>query len=75
MSKLAIIGGGGWGTALACVLSPRFDSVTLWMHEADLAVTVQRTRVNPVFLPGIELGPMSLWAVRSRVPSIARTLC
>ncbi|HXJ41384.1 MAG TPA: NAD(P)H-dependent glycerol-3-phosphate dehydrogenase [Bryobacteraceae bacterium] len=55
MSKLSIIGGGGWGTALACVLAQRFDHVSLWMHEADLADRTQRTRVNDVFLPGFEL--------------------
>ena len=35
--KLAIIGGGSWGTALAIVLAPRSESVTLWVYEADLA--------------------------------------
>ncbi len=55
MSKLAIIGGGGWGTALACVLAARFESVSLWMHEADLAATVEQTRVNQIFLQGIPL--------------------
>jgi glycerol-3-phosphate dehydrogenase (NAD(P)+) len=55
--RLAVIGAGGWGTALACVLSPRFDKVALWAHEADLAARMEATRVNDVFLPGIELPP------------------
>ncbi len=55
MSRLAIIGAGGWGTALACVLAPRFERVSLWMHEADLAERLESTRVNDVFLPGIRL--------------------
>lgn len=55
MSKLAIIGGGGWGTALACVLAQRFDTVSLWMHEAELAAAVELTRVNQVFLSGITI--------------------
>ena len=55
MNKLAIIGGGGWGTALACVLAQRFHTVSLWMHETDLAATVERTRVNQIFLAGITI--------------------
>jgi len=55
VSRLAIIGAGGWGTALACVLAPRFERVSLWMHEADLAERLESTRLNDVFLPGVRL--------------------
>lgn len=55
MKNLAIIGGGGWGTALACVLSPRFERVSLWVREPDLAARLARTRVNDVFLAGVEI--------------------
>ena len=34
MSELAVIGAGSWGTALAIVLSPRFERVALWTHES-----------------------------------------
>jgi glycerol-3-phosphate dehydrogenase (NAD(P)+) len=54
---LSIIGGGSWGTALAIVLAPRFPSVRLWLHEADLAARVQSTRENDAFLSGFELPP------------------
>ena len=53
--SLAIIGAGSWGTALACVLAPRFDRVTLWAHEADLAARIQATRRNDIFLPEVRL--------------------
>jgi glycerol-3-phosphate dehydrogenase (NAD(P)+) len=55
MTKLAIIGGGSWGTALAIVLAPRFESLTLWVHEADLATRLASSRVNDIFLPGFAL--------------------
>ncbi len=53
--KLAVIGGGSWGTALACVLAPRFSELTLWVNEPDLALRIQTTRINDIFLPGTAL--------------------
>jgi glycerol-3-phosphate dehydrogenase (NAD(P)+) len=55
VKTLAIIGGGSWGTALACVLAPRFNEVRLWVKETDLAERMSRSRVNDVFLPGVSL--------------------
>ncbi len=55
MTQLAIVGGGSWGTALACVLGPRFDEVRLWVNEPELAATLRETRENTVFLPGVRL--------------------
>jgi glycerol-3-phosphate dehydrogenase (NAD(P)+) len=49
---LTILGGGGWGTALAIVLAPRFDCIRLWVFEQDLALRMAATRENDVFLPG-----------------------
>lgn len=55
MTRLAVIGAGSWGTALAAVLSPRFESVRLWVFEADLAARMTTSRENDVFLPGFRL--------------------
>jgi glycerol-3-phosphate dehydrogenase (NAD(P)+) len=52
LKNLAIIGGGSWGTALAIVLSPRFESVRLWVFEADLCSRMAASRENDVYLPG-----------------------
>jgi glycerol-3-phosphate dehydrogenase (NAD(P)+) len=57
LTRLAIIGGGSWGTAIACVLASRFDCVSLQVHEPDLAARIERKRVNDIFLPGIPLPP------------------
>lgn len=55
MTGLAIVGGGSWGTALACVLAPRFDRIRLWVNEPDLAARMRENRINDVFLPGISI--------------------
>lgn len=55
MSKLAIIGAGSWGSALAIVLGPRFDRTRLWVYEDDLAERMARTRENDIYLPGYAL--------------------
>lgn len=57
MKRLAIIGGGSWGTALAVVLAPRFPEVGLWVYEQDLALRMAAQRENDVYLPGIKLLP------------------
>jgi glycerol-3-phosphate dehydrogenase (NAD(P)+) len=53
--RVAIIGAGSWGTALAIVLGPRFERIGLWAHEADLVERMSSSRVNDVFLPGFSL--------------------
>lgn len=55
MKNLAIIGAGGWGTALAIVLAPRFPRIRLWVYEPDLAIRMKETRQNDVYLPGFQL--------------------
>jgi glycerol-3-phosphate dehydrogenase (NAD(P)+) len=54
---LAIIGAGSWGTALAIVLSPKFERVRLWVHEEDLAARMKDTRENDMYLMGFKLPP------------------
>ena len=54
-SRIAIIGAGSWGTALAIVLAPRFELIRLWVLEADLVERMLSTRSNDVYLPGFSL--------------------
>ena|SRR5579885_2315297 len=51
MKNLAIIGAGGWGTALAIRLAANAECVRLWVFEPDLCESMQRTRSNEVYLP------------------------
>ncbi len=55
MARLAVIGAGSWGTALAIVLAQRFDEVRLWAHEPALAERMEKARENAAFLPGLPI--------------------
>jgi len=53
MSRIAIIGGGAWGTGLAIVLGRKgAHQVRLWAHETDVCDSVNRSHMNERFLPG-----------------------
>ncbi|MBI5442631.1 MAG: NAD(P)-dependent glycerol-3-phosphate dehydrogenase [Deltaproteobacteria bacterium] len=53
--KIAVVGGGAWGTALADLLARGGSSVELWVYEADLAEAMARERENAIYLPGHRL--------------------
>jgi glycerol-3-phosphate dehydrogenase (NAD(P)+) len=57
MKKIAVIGGGSWGTALALALtrSRAPHAVTLWVLEREICESIRSLRVNDVFLPGFEI--------------------
>jgi len=54
-SPIAIIGAGGWGTAIAIAMA-RTDNkdgeIRLWAFEPYLVETMIATRENPIYLPG-----------------------
>jgi len=54
VSRIAILGGGSWGTALAILLSRSRQSheISLWIHDPVLAEAVRCGRENQVYLPG-----------------------
>ena len=53
--ETAIIGAGGWGTALAALWSKRGDAITLWGHNAERTDKIRITRENADYLPGLKL--------------------
>jgi len=57
--KIAVIGGGSWGTTLARLLVNKGHVVTLWVYEVALAETIRTGHENCLYLPGVPL-PQSL---------------
>lgn len=55
---VGVIGGGGWGTALANLLAEKSIPVSLWVFEEDLCQEMQQTRENSLYLPGVQLSPL-----------------
>jgi glycerol-3-phosphate dehydrogenase (NAD(P)+) len=53
--NIGIIGGGGWGTALSCVLAKKGHSIRIWVYEPDLAKRMASSHVNDVYLPSVEI--------------------
>ncbi|HEV8129067.1 MAG TPA: NAD(P)H-dependent glycerol-3-phosphate dehydrogenase, partial [Candidatus Eisenbacteria bacterium] len=53
--KVAVIGGGGWGTALAILLAKNGHAPRLWVYEKDLAEQMQKDRMNSLYLPDIPI--------------------
>ena len=54
-ARIAVIGGGAWGTALAAHLCRSGHQVRLWVFEADLADSIRNRQENPEFLPNVRL--------------------
>ncbi|HEX6494263.1 MAG TPA: NAD(P)H-dependent glycerol-3-phosphate dehydrogenase [Acidobacteriaceae bacterium] len=53
MSKIAVLGAGAWGTALAISLARRGGhELRLWSHAAEIAEQIHDTGTNKQFLPG-----------------------
>ncbi len=53
--RIAILGGGNMGIALATVLAGSGHTVTLWSIEPDVVVDITRNRRSEKYLPGITL--------------------
>ncbi|MCX6967137.1 MAG: NAD(P)-dependent glycerol-3-phosphate dehydrogenase [Verrucomicrobia bacterium] len=55
MNRIAVIGAGGWGTALANLMASKGEPVTLWGFEPHHVEELRATRMNTPFLPGVRL--------------------
>jgi len=58
MTRVAVLGAGAWGTAIACHLATRSAArpeVVLWGRDRDQVATMSGARENARYLPGIPL--------------------
>jgi glycerol-3-phosphate dehydrogenase (NAD(P)+) len=55
MATIAVIGGGAWGTALACHAARHDHSVRLWAREPSVVEAVEQKHENSTFLPRVPL--------------------
>lgn len=70
--RLAVLGAGSWGTALAALGCQRAYTV-LWSRDAAQADAINRTRANAAYLPGITL-PAGLRATANFHDAISHVL-
>ena len=52
LERIAVIGAGGWGTALSITWAKRGHSVLLWGNNESRIAAMRKTRTNSVYLPG-----------------------
>lgn len=53
--KIAVIGAGSWGTALANLAAANGHDTILWAYEQELVEGMRKNGINHLFLPGITL--------------------
>ena len=53
--KIAVLGAGSWGTALAALMARHGHAVTLWGRDAKVAAAIDQQHENIRYLPGIPL--------------------
>jgi glycerol-3-phosphate dehydrogenase (NAD(P)+) len=54
MTRVAVIGAGSWGTAVAAVSAGNVET-TLWARRPELAAQIRDDHENPAYLPGVML--------------------
>ncbi|WP_374973615.1 NAD(P)H-dependent glycerol-3-phosphate dehydrogenase [Spongiibacter marinus] len=55
--KVAIVGGGSFGTAIANIVADNGHDVCLWMRNAERVAEVNEQHSNSAYLPDISLNP------------------
>ncbi len=53
--RIAVIGGGAWGTALALTAARAGRTVILWCRRPEIALDINGNRRNEAYLPGIDI--------------------
>ena len=54
-TRIGVVGGGSWGTALAKLLADKGFVLDLWVFEPEVKEQIEKERENRFFLPNIKL--------------------
>lgn len=73
--KAAIIGDGGWGTALALVLNENGYRVSVWGPFADYVDQIRNGRENVEYLPGVPIPAEIDWTAEEAAAADDAELC
>ena len=57
MTRIAVLGAGAWGTALAAMAVQAGNDVRLWARSPEIAETLNAVGGNPRYLPDVSLPP------------------
>lgn len=71
--RIAVLGAGSWGTALANLLAKKGNAVTVWSYEPEVADAINTRHENSKYMKGITLsdGVRATSDVRSAVQDAA----
>ncbi|MGH8089700.1 MAG: 2-dehydropantoate 2-reductase N-terminal domain-containing protein, partial [Stenotrophomonas sp.] len=67
--KIAVLGAGSWGTALASLLARHGQQTVLWGRDAAMVDAIDQRHENTRYLPGIPL-PESLRATTDMAAAV-----
>ena len=68
--KIALLGSGAWGTAIAHLLADNGHQVLLWAHEPEVALEINTHHTNSYYLPDLIL-PKNITATASLQEALA----
>ncbi len=53
--RVAVVGGGSFGTVIANIIAANGHRISLWMRDGERAALVNQNKENPTYLPGYKL--------------------
>jgi len=54
LSKVTVLGGGSFGSALGLMLAQKHTRVSIWSNEPDVVNGINASHASPLYLPGID---------------------